>query len=136
MYNSSGTIKEKGGSYLKTSRNTTYEERLAIVEYCFEHENDYASTASSFDVSYQQVRNWVIRFTKLGAAGLEDRRGRRKINQNPRNELEALEIRLKQLEHENQLLSIENKLLKDAQKITSIRSDFLFIFINFVNYSN
>ena len=30
-----------------------------------------------YDCSYQQVRNWVIRYEKMGQAGLEDRRGRR-----------------------------------------------------------
>ncbi|WP_334296784.1 helix-turn-helix domain-containing protein [Coprococcus comes] len=33
--------------------------------------------ALKYDCSYQQVRNWVIRYEKMGQAGLEDRRGRR-----------------------------------------------------------
>ena len=33
--------------------------------------------ALKYDCSYQQVRNWVIRYEKMGQAGLEDGRGRR-----------------------------------------------------------
>jgi len=117
MYNSSGEIKEKGGSYLKASRETTYEERLSIVEYCINNNNDYSLTSIKYNVSYQQVRNWTKRFESFGAVGLEDRRGKRKIDQTPRNETEALEIRIKQLEQENRFLSIENKLLKKAKDL-------------------
>lgn len=117
MYNSSGTIKEKGGNYMKATRKTTFEERVSIVEYCTNNNNDYAATSKRFNVSYQQVRNWVKRFEDFGIMGLEDRRGQRKINQSPRNELEELEIRLKQLEHENHMLSIENKLLKKVNDL-------------------
>lgn len=34
--------------------------------------------ALKYEVSYQQVRTWTLRYEELGAAGLEDRRGKRK----------------------------------------------------------
>mgnify|MGYP002239939013 CR=1 FL=1 len=33
--------------------------------------------ALKYNCSYQQVRNWVDRYEKMGNAGLEDRRGKR-----------------------------------------------------------
>ena len=36
-------------------RKTTYEERVEIVKYCIEHQNNYAETAQKYQVSYQQV---------------------------------------------------------------------------------
>ena len=37
---------------------------------------------------YQQMRTWTLRFEKMGEAGLEDQRGKRKKDQVPRTELE------------------------------------------------
>ncbi len=40
-------------------RKTTYEERIEIIQYCIEHENNYAETAEKYHVSYQQVYSWI-----------------------------------------------------------------------------
>lgn len=36
-------------------RNTTMDERKEIVEYCLTHNRDYKGTATTFDISYNQV---------------------------------------------------------------------------------
>jgi transposase-like protein len=60
-------LKYKGHEKLKTSgtvimakgRKTTYDERVEIVTSCIENEMNYAVTAERYQVSYQQVYQWV-----------------------------------------------------------------------------
>ena len=62
---------------MRKPRSTTPEERLAIVQDCLANDKNYGAMALRYQCSYQQVRNWVKRYEEMGAAGLEDRRGRR-----------------------------------------------------------
>ena len=41
------------------------------------NDKNYGAMALKYQCSYQQVRNWVKRYEKMGSKGLEDRRGRR-----------------------------------------------------------
>ena len=66
-------------------------------------------------MSYQQGRNWTLKYEELGEKGLEGRRGQRKRNQTPRTEEEALRIRNEQLEQENYELKAENDFLKNCR---------------------
>ncbi len=68
-------------------------------------------------MSYQQVRSWTLRFEEMGEAGLEDRRGKRKKDQEPRTELEKAQIEIKQLKHKLYLAEMENGLLKKLEEI-------------------
>ncbi len=58
-------------------RATIFEERVEIVEYCIEHGRDYKETAQMCNVSYQQIRNWTVKYKEYGIDGLIDRRGKR-----------------------------------------------------------
>ena len=73
--------------------------------------------ALKYQVSYQQVRTWTLRFEQMGEAGLEDRRGRRKKDQVPRTELEQAQIEIEQLKHKLYLSEMENTLLKKLDEI-------------------
>ena len=119
MYNDRGDFKEivEGGSTTVKARPTTQEERLKIVQDCMEQGMSYSEAAVKYQVSYQQVRNWVLRFKEKGEAGLEDRRGQRKKDQAPRTREEELEQRIAQLEHEKYLLEAENWLLKKVKEL-------------------
>ena len=119
IYNNRGTFKElvEGGSLTVKSRSTTQEERLEIVKDCIENELSYSEAAVKYQVSYQQVRTWVLRFKELGEPGLEDRRGQRKKDQVPRTREEELEQKIAQLEHEKYLLEMENWLLKKVKEL-------------------
>jgi transposase len=47
-------------------RSTTWEERIQVVLYCIENEKNYKKAADTFEVSYQQVYQWVTNaFTYL-----------------------------------------------------------------------
>ena len=119
IYNNRGDFKEivEGGGYTVKARSTTQEERLAIVKDCIENGLSYSEAAVKNQVSYQQVRTWVLRFKEMGEPGLEDRRGQRKKDQVPRTKEEELEQKIAQLEHEKYLLEVENWLLKKVKEL-------------------
>ena len=119
LYNDRGDFKEivEGGSTTVKARPTTQEERLEIVQECIGEGLSYSEASVKYQVSYQQVRNWVLRFKEKGEAGLEDRRGQRKRDQAPRTREEELEQRIAQLEHEKYLLEAENWLLKKVKDL-------------------
>lgn len=121
VYNAHGdfnSIKHSGGgSYMKQGRETTQEERIQIVKDCIASGKNYGEMALKYQVSYQQVRTWTLRFEQMGEAGLEDRRGHRKKDQTPRTELEKAQIEIEQLKHKLYLAEMENALLKKLDEI-------------------
>ena len=102
---------------MKTSRETTYEERVKIVRDCLANGKNYGEIAVKYNVSYQQVYGWVKRYTELGETGLEDRRGRRKVSQTPRSEIEKLQIENERLKHELYMMKMERDLLKKVSEL-------------------
>ena len=121
VYNTHGdfnSVKHSGGgSYMKQGRDTTKEERLEIVKDCLASGKNYGEMALKYQVSYQQVRTWTLKYEELGEAGLEDRRGKRKKDQTPRTELEAAQIEIERLKHKLYLAELERDLLKKLDEI-------------------
>lgn len=119
VYNSGRDFDHRmsGGSHMKQGRETTQEERIIIAKHCLEISNNYGETAIKYNVSYQQVYTWVKKFSELGEAGLEDRRGKRTAAQGPRCELEELKIKMAQLEHELYITRMERDLLKKVEEL-------------------
>ena len=120
VYNTHGEIKCRGsggGSYMRKTRQTTPEERLEIVQDCLANDKNYGAMALKYNCSYQQVRNWVLRYEKMGSAGLEDRRGRRVGSQPARTPEEILRDRIAELERQNHDLQMENDLLKKVREL-------------------
>jgi transposase len=119
VYNSGKDFGRKmsGGSRMKQGRETTHEERIAIVKDCLEHGSNFGETAIKHNVSYQQVYTWVKKFKELGEAGLEDRRGKRISKQEPRTELEEMKIKMAQLEHDLYMTRMERDLLKKLDEL-------------------
>ena len=102
---------------MKRGRSTTKEERLEIVRDSLASGKNYGEMAQKYQVSYQQVRTWTLRFEELGEAGIEDRRGRRKKDQVPRTELEAAQVEIERLKHQLYLAEMERDLLKKLDEI-------------------
>lgn len=102
---------------MKQGRETTLEERIQVVRDCIASGKNYGEIALKYRVSYQQVRNWTLRFEEMGEAGLEDRRGRRKKDQAPRTELEKAQIEIEQLKHKLYLAEMERDLLKKLDEV-------------------
>ena len=120
VYTTHGEIKSRGsggGSYMRKARQTTPEERLEIVQDCLANDKNYGAMALKYNCSYQQVRNWVLRYEKMGSAGLEDRRGRRAGTQPARTPEEELRDKIAELEQRNRDLQMENDLLKKVREL-------------------
>ena len=119
VYNSGKDFGRKmsGGSRMKNTRQTTQEERIEIAKACLESGNHYGEIALKYNVSYQQVRSWTMKFKEKGPSGLEDRRGKRLAEQEPRTPEEEMRIRIAQLEHENYMLRMERDLLKKVKEL-------------------
>lgn len=118
VYNSGREFKRmSGGSRMKSTHKATKEERIQIAKECLASANNYGEIAKKYGVSYQQARTWTLKYKELGEAGLEDRRGKRKYEQEPRTELEQAQIRIAQLEHQLRMAEMENHLLKKLKEI-------------------
>ena len=119
VYNSGKGFQRKmtGGSRMKKARLTTLEERIQIAKDCIANGENYGETALKHKVSYQQVYQWTKKFKEMGAAGLEDRRGKRKKDQTPRTELEKAQIEIERLKHELYMTQMERDLLKKLDEI-------------------
>ena len=121
VYNAHGdfnSVKHSGGgSYMKTTRTTTQEERIQIAKECYASGKNYGEIALKYGVSYQQVRNWTLRYEELGEVGLEDRRGKRKKDQTPRTELEKAQIEIERLKHQLHKAEMERDLLKKLDEV-------------------
>ena len=119
VYNSGRGFRQKmsGGSRMKEARPTTAEERIQIAKDCIANGGNYGETALKFNVSYQQVYQWVKKFREKGEAGLEDRRGKRLKDQTPRTREEELEIEIAKLKHELYMTRMERDVLKKLDEI-------------------
>ena len=102
---------------MRKARQTTYEERLEIVQDCLANDRNYGAAALKYQCSYQQVRNWVLRYEKMGSAGLQDRRGKRIGTLPGRTPEEELRNKIAELERRNQDLQMENDLLKKVREL-------------------
>ncbi|WP_288160176.1 transposase, partial [uncultured Megasphaera sp.] len=80
-YNSHEKLKTSGTggfSIMTKGRKTTFDERVEIVQYCIAHDHNYAETAVTYDVSYQQARSYTLKYEAGGLDALQDNRGKRK----------------------------------------------------------
>ena len=119
VYNSGEGFRRKmsGGSRMKETRSTTVEERIQIAKDCIANGGNYGETALKYNVSYQQVYQWVKKCKEKGEAGLEDRRGKRLKDQTPRTREEELEIEIAKLKHELYMTKMERDVLKKLDEI-------------------
>ncbi|KRG11436.1 transposase [Virgibacillus soli] len=109
------TSKGRTGSMTK-GRNTTWIERIQIVMDCLGNGKDYKKTAVDYEVSYQQVYQWVRKYEKGGDEALKDNRGRKKDESELTPE-EKIKLQMTKLERENERLRAENLFLKKLEKI-------------------
>lgn len=106
-----------GGNVIMTKgRKTTFEERVEIASYCISHEHNYAETAEKFSVSYQQARNYTVKYENGGVDALQDNRGRRKP-EDTLTEIEKLRAELKLEKAKRQKAEMEVSFLKKLEEI-------------------
>lgn len=97
-------------------KKTTFDERVEIVEYCIAHDRNYTEAAEKFGVSYQQARNYTIKYEESGTEGLRDNRGRRKPA-DEMDELEKLRAEVKLLRAGKERAEMEVSFLKKLEEI-------------------
>ena len=106
-----------GGTAIMTEgRKTTFEERIEIVQYCIAHDRNYAETAEKYKISYQQARNYTVKYETGGVEALKDNRGKRKTLEEM-SELERLRAENKILRAEKERAEMEISFLKKLEEI-------------------
>jgi len=118
MYNSHTELKSyTGGSCMTKGRNTTYEERIALVKECIENGYNYGKIAEKYKVGYQQIYTWVRKYKENGESALKDHRGRHKKDYIPQTEEERLKLEIATLKRQLYLAQMENDVLKKLQEL-------------------
>lgn len=118
-YNGHEELKASGTGgcpVMAKGRKTTFNERVEIVQYCIAHEHNYAQTAEVYQISYQQARNYTVKYEANGFNGLEDRRGKRK-SEDEMSELERLRAENKILRIQKERAEMEASFLKKLEEI-------------------
>ena len=106
-----------GGTAIMTKgRKTTFDDRVEIVQYCIAHEHNYAETAEKYQISYQQARNYTVKYESDGVEALKDNRGKRKL-EDQMTELERLCAENKILRAEKERAEMEASFLKKLEEI-------------------
>ena len=118
-YNSHEELKAsgKGDTTIMTKgRTTTFDERVEIASYCIAHDHNYSKTAEKYNVSYQQARNYTVKYEKNGIQGLQDKRGKRKT-EDELSEIEKLRAELKMEKAKRIKAEMEASFLKKLDEI-------------------
>jgi transposase-like protein len=105
-----------GYSIMIKGRKTTFDERIEIVQYCIAHEHNYTETAEKYQVSYQQARNYTVKYESDGVDALKDNRGKRKL-EDQMTELERLRAENKILRAVKERAEMEVSFLKKLEEI-------------------
>lgn len=105
-----------GEMNMTKGRTTTREERIEIVGFCIENGKDYSQTIEKYGVSYPQIYSWVRKYEARGAAGLEDKRGKRK-DLSEMTETERLKAENRLLQAKLRHSEMENLLLKKLEEL-------------------
>ena len=125
-YNNGIEIKDynpKSEVYTMKSRKTTYEERLEIVHYVLNNNNDYKGAADKYSIPYASVYQWVNKYNESGEDGLSDRRGRpstsEPVKELTNEEKQAIEIeKLKrELERSKMVIEVLKKNIEIQQRM-------------------
>ena len=119
LYNGHKELKASGTgghSLMTKGRKTTFEERIEIVQYCIAHEYNYAETSEKYQISYQQARNYTVKYEAGGVDALLDNRGKRK-NPDELSELERLRAEVKMLKAQKERAEMEVSFLKKLEEI-------------------
>ena len=122
-YNSNIELKDyksKWEVYMAKGRKTSKEERVEIVKYCINNERNYKEAADKYKVSYNQVYTWVKKYDSNGDAGLIDKRGHHKKDDEV-DELERLRRDNNRLKRQLEEKDMVVELLKKVQEIEGRR---------------
>lgn len=106
----------KSEVYIMKARQTTFEERVAIVEYYLNHKQSYREVAEHFNITYDHIYQWIQKYQAHGSDGLVDGRGKGKPQSILTSE-EQKEAEIRVLKERSRLLEMENNVLKKYNEI-------------------
>lgn len=115
-HNSNKSHNTGEGIIMIKGRKITYNERIEIVAFCIESNDNYQLTSDKYKVSYQQVYTWVRKYKENGHEALIDNRGKSK-NLEQMSDSEKLMAQIKLLKAKNKRLEMENDFLKKLEEI-------------------
>ena len=119
-YNNGEEIKDydpKREVYSMKSRKTTLEERIEIVKYALDNNNNYKGAADKFSVPYANVYKWVKIYNEQGEEGLKEHRGRPKKSITELTELEKKDLEIARLKLELEKHKRAEEILKKNLEI-------------------
>ena len=121
-YNNGETIKDYspcGEVYTMKARKTTFEERIEIVNFVLENDNDYKGATYTYKVPYASVYQWVQKYLQYGEESLRDSRGRPKAGKLKQGltELEKKDIEIERLKRELERHKRAEEILKKNLEI-------------------
>ena len=112
--------------YNMKNRKVTIEEKIEIVKWTIENNNDYKEAALRYTVPYYLVYNWVKKYNESGEEGLKDNRGKSKSEKDltelekKDREIEKLKLELERVKRAEEILKknleIREQLMKDSRK--------------------
>lgn len=105
-----------GGSIMTKGRTTTFDEKIEIVQYSIANNHNYVETSEKYKVSYQQARNYTVKYETGGIDALKDNRGKRK-SENEMTELERLRAENRILKAEKERAEMEVSFLKKLEEL-------------------
>jgi transposase-like protein len=106
---------------MTTGRVTSWKEKIEIALYCIAQGNNYQQSAEVYNVSYQQVYQWVKKYESGRENALKDKRGRKKFEEELTPE-DKNKLSMRKLEVENVRLRAENEFLKKLEELERGRS--------------
>ena len=87
-------------------RKTAFNERVEIAAYCISHDHNYTETSEKFKVSYQQARNYTVKYENGG-----------RKSENSLSEIEKLQAELKMEKAKRKKAEMETSFLKKLDEI-------------------
>ena len=112
--------------YNMQNRKVTLEEKLEIVKWTIENNNNYKEAALRYSVPYYSVYNWAKKYFESGEEGLKDNRGRNKSETNltelekKDKEIVKLKLELERVKRAEEILKknleIREQLMIDSRK--------------------
>ncbi|GEN51737.1 transposase [Alkalibacterium pelagium] len=107
----------RGSRHMNKGRKTTWAERIEITQFTIANGLNYHKAEERYNVSYQQVYQWVRKYQAGGPEALKDRRGRTLESKETLTDEEKLQLEVKRLKQRNEYLEAENGLIKKLKAI-------------------
>lgn len=100
-------------------RKVSFDEKVEIVKWIMNHEDNYTAATEKFDITYQRAYSWVRKYRQSGHwEVLKDQRGKNR-NKVPVTEVEKLRAEVRKLRAEAEEREIQ---IAFAKKLMEIRN--------------